>query len=189
MSKPDDPGDGLRNAEEPSSRSMPISFLHAVGRSTLRQGIAVPVLAKVGWIGTISSFCSPCVTKMPGLVSSSAPPVRSLRGCDEIHLGRAKLPLSEQSSHPTQGLRLGRSLALPINHSLSVAVRPRPAASGRKNGGECKTALLLRHDELRKSDERTALPQLYADRRHRDWRHRHSVCSVTLHPFRRSRTP
>jgi hypothetical protein len=36
-----------------------------------------------------------------------------LRGCEEIHQGRAKLPLSEQSSHPNQGLRLGRSLALP----------------------------------------------------------------------------
>src|ERR1043165_1228139 len=42
---------------EPEEDALPFSstvtFLHAVGQSTLRQGIAVPVIAQIDWIANI----------------------------------------------------------------------------------------------------------------------------------------
>lgn len=52
MNSPDEPTD-IVNEEEPLPPSSTVSFLHAVGQSTIRQGMAVPVIAQIGWVAEI----------------------------------------------------------------------------------------------------------------------------------------
>ena len=47
------PSDEEHEEEEVLPRSSTISFLHAVGQSTLRQGFAVPIVAQVSWLTEI----------------------------------------------------------------------------------------------------------------------------------------
>lgn len=52
MNTPDEPNDVVYE-EEPLPPSSTASFLHAVGQSTIRQGMAVPVIAQIGWLAEI----------------------------------------------------------------------------------------------------------------------------------------
>ena len=52
MSSLDDPADVVPE-QEPLPPSSTVSFLHAVGQSTLRQGMAVPLIAQIGWLANI----------------------------------------------------------------------------------------------------------------------------------------
>lgn len=52
MNKADEPLDVAREVE-PLPPFSPVSFLHAVGQSTIRQGIAVPVIAQIAWLAQI----------------------------------------------------------------------------------------------------------------------------------------
>jgi hypothetical protein len=52
MNRPDVPADGVQE-EESLPPSLTVSFLHAVGQSSIRQGITVPVIAQVGWLAEI----------------------------------------------------------------------------------------------------------------------------------------
>jgi hypothetical protein len=52
MSGLDESTDAIHD-EEPLPPSSTVSFLHAVGQSTIRQGMAVPVIAQIGWLAEI----------------------------------------------------------------------------------------------------------------------------------------
>ena len=52
MSKPEAPANVVQE-EEPLPPSSTVSFLHAVGQSTIRQGITVPVIAQISWLSKI----------------------------------------------------------------------------------------------------------------------------------------
>ena len=52
MSGTDEPVDPLQE-DEILPPSLTVSFLHAVGQSTTEQGIAVPVIAQIGWLAEI----------------------------------------------------------------------------------------------------------------------------------------
>jgi hypothetical protein len=52
MSSLDDTIDVVQE-EESLPPSSTISFLHAVGQSTIRQGMAVPIIAQIGWVAEI----------------------------------------------------------------------------------------------------------------------------------------
>jgi len=51
MSSSDEPIDPVH--EEPLPPSSTVSFLHAVGQSTILQGMAIPVIAQIAWLGDI----------------------------------------------------------------------------------------------------------------------------------------
>jgi len=52
MSRCDEPDDQVEE-EEPLPPSSTVTFLHAVGQSTIRQGITVPVIAQIAWLSNI----------------------------------------------------------------------------------------------------------------------------------------
>jgi Restriction endonuclease BglII len=52
MSRCDEPEDQGQE-EEPLPPSSTVNFLHAVGQSTVRQGITVPVIAQIAWLSKI----------------------------------------------------------------------------------------------------------------------------------------
>jgi hypothetical protein len=52
MIRHDDVGEIARE-EESLPHSSTVSFLHAIGQSSIRQGIAVPVIAQIGWLAQI----------------------------------------------------------------------------------------------------------------------------------------
>jgi hypothetical protein len=52
MTSIDEPAEMIHE-EEPLPRSSTVSFLHAVGQSTIRQGLAVPVIVQIGWLAEI----------------------------------------------------------------------------------------------------------------------------------------
>jgi len=52
MSSSDKPDDQVQE-EEPLPPSSTVTFLHAVGHSTIRQGMTVPVIAQIAWLSEI----------------------------------------------------------------------------------------------------------------------------------------
>ena len=52
MSTSDESDDRVQE-EEPLPPSSTVTFLHAVGQSTIRQGMTVPVIAQIGWLSQI----------------------------------------------------------------------------------------------------------------------------------------
>src|SRR3954447_23214117 len=52
----------LLQEEEALPPSATVAFLHAVGPSTIRQGMAVPVIAQIGWLAEIQKGQAVAVT-------------------------------------------------------------------------------------------------------------------------------
>lgn len=53
MSRLDEPADRVNDEDELLPPSNTVAFLHAVGQSTIRQGLAVPVIAQITWLAAI----------------------------------------------------------------------------------------------------------------------------------------
>ena len=77
MNRSDEPDEQVQE-EEPLPPSSTVTFLHAVGQSTIRQGMTVPVIAQIAWLSEIQKGHAITVTIIFGRGKSVSATLRRI---------------------------------------------------------------------------------------------------------------